>query len=429
MAIAVLDRSERARCEVLRRASLGVLAAYALFSLVSVWLTDVFGAPTWIKDGLWALAWLFGLASLPGLVVRRSTARRLAPIFLLYGAWAAYVIASGLGNDASGLWSIRDNLQFSSLLLLVVLLRPSARELVGGAILVGVGMAFVVAIAPLGVLIRDTGFIMVYTDPPSPDLSRIGGTVRNPNTLATLGLLVSTLALIALKARPGPWPLLVLFTAVVTVVLSLSRSVTLLLGPILLWHAALLSRERARSESRGAILALLGFFLLVAAGGLVVGTSLAGAEQQLNVTRLIDRIFNWDIMVRPRWILWAELLAMPGHHPLFGHGVGNVATRQLMGEQARVVDSSYLRLWLEQGLLGCALFGALLGALIGRIRAAARRAETRRWGHLAAVWMGVALVSGTFASFWDMYPVNGLWWLLMGAVVWLEANRCASPSS
>lgn len=251
--------------------------------------------------------------------------------------------------------------------------------------------------------------------------------LQNPNDLALFMLMMAVLVYVGFVVTRRPWPQRVAAGAlagfcVVGLLLASSRGALLAL-PI---AAAFLFVARQRR----AVITLAGSGLVV----LLVMLPLVPRLQQSVVTGLesvVAVVGGTDSSVTSRTQTWAERISSSQGGPLIGGGYGGYADipagaiaraeeRAALYQQL-TVDNGWLKLLLEEGVIGLALLGSVVvGALYLSLRHAIRRRDA-----VAAV-CGALIVAAVFRAFsvdvFDINPWNFALWTLVGVVRSLETS-------
>jgi O-antigen ligase len=255
-------------------------------------------------------------------------------------------------------------------------------ELVNAALKAFIGIA--VASAFIG--------IAQYLQLPVPaffvsPLTQIGasyGNLRQPNLFALLGVL-GLIALIVLRSKAGrfQWQsdalaVLLFLTLLIAVVLSTSRTGTLLVGIISVW--GLFESWRAR-QLKWMLLLALPIYLLFRY--IAVQIDLQGLLPFYGTSRtgLISSSLQGDYW---RQIIWTKSFALIQAHPFWGVGFGNtdyaMFTETLPVPRVPVtehVHNLFLQIAVELGTPIAAAWASILAVLIIRSRHALRTFEGR----------------------------------------------------
>jgi O-antigen ligase len=137
-----------------------------------------------------------------------------------------------------------------------------------------------------------------------------------------------------------------------------------------------------------------------------------------------------DASVNERTQRWKTALGLRTA-PLLGSGYGGYATNAIDGfsvagrqdaYRSATVDNSWLKLWLEEGIVGVLLLAALLASALRTVWRGARR--TRDVTAIAAGGFLIALlVRSTSVDLFDINPWNFAIWLALGIAFSVEAHR------
>jgi hypothetical protein len=125
-----------------------------------------------------------------------------------------------------------------------------------------------------------------------------------------------------------------------------------------------------------------------------------------------------DKSVQLRFRTWKTRFRSAAHKPL-GHGLGAVgAASDSASEETVTADNSFLKILVEQGFLGLALFAGGVIATVAVIARGLRRAagETRALG-LAALAGFVAFVGISLAGEYVEQPGKAIAWVLLGVAL------------
>jgi hypothetical protein len=251
------------------------------------------------------------------------------------------------------------------------------------------------------------------------------GTLDDP--FAYAAFLLMALACALFWMRRGPLRLLVGTIIAAGLAASLVRSAALVsVGLLALWLA-----RKGRTPSAALLLTALGalaVFLVVNASGTQTRTYRAGgtADGSASIVTLNGRVGAWR-----------AALGGPADWP-FGRGVGEVGTAaarattsitpdtgQVVGKPVTAVDSGYLAIVADIGIIGFAVFAFLLARLWRLSRDAARVPLRGAWLPLAI--LVVMLLDATTRSSFTGFPTATLEFLLIGLT--LAAARDAREAA
>ena len=417
------------------------LLLFVAYSAIHLWVSQTMGwLPESVDDVLYAAALLAGI---PVILARRPSSRKLRKVqwfVVAYVLYCALTLVSGLtSGSTSGLLGIRDYLQFSVLPLYLFLLSPPPAEM-RKTLRLFLGLFVLIALtAVVGTFVPNTGFQRIYTDAQNPTMMRVIGTVGTPNTLAILMVLASIvlLAMFLHSDTQSRWvlsgALLSLFAF--AVIVSLSRSGVLMLPLMLLLevvlYLCLCSGERFGTRGR-MLLRLLRWTAVLLPAAVVAGFVMHYMEvDNLLLERVTTRLFATGSLIAARSDVWTYQLPEDIGERLLGHGVGAVSRTSAFaassGERA-VFDSYWLKVYLEQGLLGLVLFGFILFDIGARCWRLAFVRSTAVFGIAALVSVLFVAVSGVYTTVFDVYPVSVFVWYGFGCVLIVDGRiRVATP--
>jgi O-antigen ligase len=264
-------------------------------------------------------------------------------------------------------------------------------------------------------------------------VTRIGGTIGDPNYLAAVLVpaLVFAAFMLAFTRPPLLRFLLVVAIGTMTLGVFLTGSRGGIIAMVAVFVASLVFGGPVRSRA-------VMLFLFIGAAGVLYFTLVAPPAALQRVTNFSEGGGSG------RTDLWAVSLAMSGDHPLLGVGAGNFTVVEpryaarnlaltdvnLVLDQPHVAHNTYLEVLTEFGAVGLALFVLLIGSILGLGRRAAREAAAARGrvGELMSRAAVIALV-GLFAAyvFLSAQYEKQLWVLLGMALVLpsLVASRAA----
>ena len=133
------------------------------------------------------------------------------------------------------------------------------------------------------------------------------------------------------------------------------------------------------------------------------------------VKRILTLLINKnDISINTRAQVWRAALDMAFKHPVFGYGTGFNNIRQLMHNDYGVMQphahNIFLEIWLENGVLGVALFAAILILFaINLLKLAKKGREYRYYAvTLFASVSGFVLCGMTDCLFYGLKPLQYL---------------------
>lgn len=413
---------------------------FVLYCTFHMWLSrDLRITPTFADDALYyalLAACLVRVASTRGPLRRLHQVKRYVLLYLVYVLFqvgSALVVARPVA-----LWGLRDSLQYSILPLLVLVI--ASKEEHGQRAASGyVRLAAVVSVLTIvGVAWPASRLAGVATSDTGPTLMRATATMANPNTVAYfVGL--ATLVYMPLMWRDTSWrhifyPMLFAFSTF----LSLSRSAFVMLpvavgGQWLLYFGfdGQLSRLLGLLRlQRRWVLAVLFVLACGACVAFIVLPSLGRIPNLLVDRYSTSRLGSLDFVWGPRVRHWLRIWAQFGGRWLFGNGIGAVTGRSGLAYDVVVLDSLWFKLFLEQGVVGVGFVLALLCDLGRRAWRLCRSQVTRPTGLAGLTAILYLAVAGVGASMFDVFPVNVVFWSMMGFVLLedITHRRVACPS-
>jgi hypothetical protein len=170
----------------------------------------------------------------------------------------------------------------------------------------------------------------------------------------------------------------------------------------------------APAARRRAVVAIV-VATLVAAGVAIAVASLAAPETRTRAAGLVDPVH--DESMKLRFATWRHAGAKIADHP-FGTGLGTVGRASQLYGPLVTADNSYLKILLEQGPIGGAIFVlGLLATVVATARQLGRVREEERAlgvGALAAVVGFLAMA--VFGEFVEQ-PGKVVFWTLLGIAV------------
>lgn len=398
---------------------------------------DAIGAIT-LDAGL--LIAVLGLIAHDGLrTVRRIWAEADAVARIAFGIFVAWLLLSVVqvaqsGDLARGLAGFRLTQFYVIAMLgaLIALSRPSWRRQADRLTLVG--LSAIAGYAALRVLIGPaTAERQIALS--KGTVATYGGVFRTVGSFSSsIGMdsflvpaAVVGLVCGLLLAGRRRWGWTVATLAVVGIIGSYDRTAIVAMAVTLLAVVALVIVGRQLSGRQK--LAVAGLLVLVLGGG-GVGTVVA-AQSSPVLRKRVQGILHpsHDASLRLRVDTWHAALERASRSP-FGVGLGMVGHASGVDRRHPVTtDNSYLKVLVEQGILGAVLF---LAGSLGICLAIARRL---RRAEAPTAWLGLAALSG-FGSFLVLgvtgefieQPGKVLAWALLGAAL-AYAFQSAPPSS
>jgi O-antigen ligase len=355
-----------------------------------------------------------------------ASASRLERVVIgLIGAWLALSVGQIVqGGDVNrGLHGFRLFQLYTlvALATLVVFLRPRLR-LVATRVALAIGLV-VSLYAAVRVVIghsdAEREFALAV-----PTITFYGDTVRAIGSfssaiglssfMAPTAVFALALGLLSNRLRVFAWTVAGL--ALVGLIGSFSRAS--LFGVVLGLVFGLLLVLFARDTSLRWKLTCAGlvvFMVLTTYGGLLVASQASPALRE-RAQGVLDPL--GDESVRLRLATWERTLDDVADHPL-GQGVGAVgAASSETRVNVRTTDNSFLKVLVEQGVIGLALFVAgMLGAVLVLARRLRRTAEELRPVGLAALAGFVTFLGISFAGESVEQPGKIVAWGLLGVAV------------
>jgi hypothetical protein len=238
-----------------------------------------------------------------------------------------------------------------------------------------------------------------------------------PSAAFALGLLVAS-------RRHRAWAGGVLVCSTIGIVATYTRAalVALAVGAVAVLALRLLLPVPSAPRRAAAV----GFVTLLIAGG--TAATLVSAAASPQVRQRIDAVLHpgRDASLRIRLTTWRRMLSTAWRNPA-GEGLGHVGRASATGGGSTVTaDQSYLKILVEQGVIGAALFvfGVLAGcvAIVRRLRGAPPSAQPLA---VAAFAGFVAfLVLGCFGEYIEQ-PGKVLAWTFLGIAAWQAHARAA----
>ena len=196
-------------------------------------------------------------------------------------------------------------------------------------------------------------------------------------------------------------------------------------GLVLLFVAADIPRRRKLAATALVMVSVAGTY-----GGLLLASE--GSPQLRERAKGVLHPLR-DESVKLRFKTWRRSLDDAIHHPL-GQGLGAVGgASSPVRTRVRTTDNSFLKVLVEQGVLGLVLFaGGLLGVVVVLARRLRRAAVDDRSVGLAALAGFVAFLGISFAGETVEQPGKTAAWGLLGvaaALAFADAGGGASPSN
>lgn len=227
---------------------------------------------------------------------------------------------------------------------------------------------------------------------------------------ATVGVALCLVAIVASEVR-GPLPGLILGALLVVVIYQGARAFP--------------------AVGRGGLALAVGATLVL--GGCAFTLAASDPERTQRFERILDP--GDDVGYVSRQLKWGPVLDSVEQNP-FGRGLGTAGAGQLASgstvELAEFnVDSSYLKIAYEQGLLVMVLFIAVVLALLVSLVVASLRTRSRE---AAALGMGAAgtllsvLVSFYSGTYIEATPIVGAWIVIGLGMSWFLSPPTAAPS-
>jgi O-antigen ligase len=426
-------------------AFVGIFLAYVAVPHVAVAVTIPFFAvlPTLklfvhpLVGGTKDLIAFAGLVAAATLFFRRRAARQpwmpdqvvlgtVGLLLLLYAANVGGYLSGETGYGPAWFHGVRLVFEPLSLLLVGLSLRNPARTLRwGGVSLVATG----VAVAFVGFMqqMLGVGRLMEVGFRYGHEVREAFGNLRSFGTLgepfAYAGFMLLAAAAVLLWARRG------VLTAIAAPLILLGLAVSLVRTAAIVVLALIGLAIAQRGQVRFAFLLLL----ISISGALAV---FAVGSQETS-TRLVQVSANQYLTLNGRTELWEEALGGERSSWIFGRGVGATGTASqraqvtLTGaanedaEEAGIVDSAYLAIVADVGLIGLGLLLALLVRIAFLAWGAAKRGARSGW--LALGLLTVMMLDALTRESLTGFPTAYIGMLVVGLAVatWEPAERPA----
>jgi O-antigen ligase len=194
--------------------------------------------------------------------------------------------------------------------------------------------------------------------------------------------------------------------------------------------ALLVSGAAVRGRAKLVAVGLLVGVLVAAYGGVRVASESSPALRK-RAEGILNPVHDESVHIRAN--TWKRALERARRRPL-GEGVGAVgrATNQSNGRRPVTTDNSFLKVLVEQGLVGAALFyAAIVGSLIAIARRLRRAAGEPRAVGLAALGGFVAFLVLSMTGEYVEQPGKVVAWALLGmaaALAFGTAESAKRPS-
>lgn len=248
---------------------------------------------------------------------------------------------------------------------------------------------------------------------------RINSTLRGPNPLGALAVIVLALALSRFYSsgqfkRSNAINLILIFLAGLALLNSHSRSAWLA-GGIVGLACLIYYFKSARQLVKWSVLVGCGLLVL----GLVV---LIIKDDNHNLTDEFQHLFLHDNTEVSHVSSDTEhqssvvtALNLIKNRPIFGHGVGSAGSASLMRQdgQAIIIENQFLFIWYETGLVGLTMFVGLYGLVLWHLFK--MRQDWAAFGLLVS-GVGLAVIGLLLPVFVDSV-VAVTWWSLSGAII------------
>lgn len=267
---------------------------------------------------------------------------------------------------------------------------------------------------------RANGVLPAFFIDDKPDLERVMSTLRDPNSLGSYILIISGLALAALRKLKNPdikrAAKGVLALCVLCLWFTFSRSAWLgfVLTVAVIAGVCLYSKKRiALKKSYVAIAAVVSLSLSIV---------LYAARDSYFIQNVVFHADSSTVLEDPNQLrvrFWQESAENIAANPL-GEGPGTAGLASIKNDvQGTILNENYyLQIATETGLVGLALFVAIIGVCIKRLWKL--RKSTIAIGLLAG------LVGLTFTNIlvhiWSNEAVAYTWWGLAGLVLFANRN-------
>jgi O-antigen ligase len=425
---------------------LGLLAYMPLHIFLSTWIGTSFAVLPFAKvakDGVLVTGTLLALAaSWRQPFLRKLLSDRLVWLILAFGFLNLLLVLLRPTDQEAELLGFVYNVRFLLFFLYALLLanlfsladivRKAVRVvLTAGAVVIVFGIVqYTVlpddALTHVGYS-RETGVLPAFFIDDKPDLERIMSTLRDPNSLGSyLIILTSLLVSMILFAKRGKltkkqkdralflggWALLALLCLLWTFSRSAwfgaAGATAFLFGVYTRQHISWLTPKRQKLLAVGLLTTVL-----VAAGTLFAFRNTYFVQ---NVVFHADESTVLEDPNQLRMRFWQESVQDIADQPL-GSGPGTAGLSSIRNEEQGTVlnENYYLQMAQETGLVGATLFIAILLAVVLRLRKSVSQYPAVA-NALLASFIGLA-VTNFLLHIWANEAVAYTWWGLAGLVI------------
>lgn len=281
------------------------------------------------------------------------------------------------------------------------------------------GTAFVAAVIGLGQQVLGPAALASLGYEYDTHIRTAGGVLRSMGTFQqSFGL--------------GFYLMVVLLVAIPVVLAEPQRLRTKLFFLVVPVYALGLAASLVRAAWTGSVVGLvyLGYRRFPALLVLLPLAAVALAVAPADVGAAATSTKSWG----QRTVAWADNLDQVVEHPL-GVGIGSsgsaVSKASGGGDQGFVPDNYYVKIVFDLGVLGLWLFVLLLVAVFASLKGNTKLLT----GADAGLAMGVtamvvaAAVASATATYFEMFPMDLLFWLLVGVVESMRRTALAPPSA
>jgi putative inorganic carbon (HCO3(-)) transporter len=158
--------------------------------------------------------------------------------------------------------------------------------------------------------------------------------------------------------------------------------------------------------------------LLLAAFAVMWASLVPGAVRDRVLMTYDSTSGELDHSAAVRLDLWRDAMDLFHQNPILGTGFNTYAYMNRVGNYADT-HNFYLKVLVETGLIGLAIFLLLLTKAFGMGWRLFRRADDRFYSALGlglAVWIVCSAAANLFGDRWSYFQINGYLWLLAGLV-------------
>jgi hypothetical protein len=157
--------------------------------------------------------------------------------------------------------------------------------------------------------------------------------------------------------------------------------------------------------------------LLIAGGGYALAVAAGGVSKftQTRASGLSHPLSDPSFQTRLRG--WSRSLRVTLHHP-FGTGLGTVGHATEVGQKTVYVDSSFVKVLQEQGVVGLLFIVGMAGSAILLGWRLARAGPTRDAVAVGALGSFVAFLTVCFVGEYIELPGKVIAWMMLGLAIW-----------